>query len=271
MLALRHSAPDAMESVEIRVQNFKVWLKEVMEVQERDSSHGMAHFERVRRRAIEIAGKTGPLSTEESLILQLAALCHDVLDHKYMAKIAKMQEGGSGDMTSKEDLKTTMKEALKSLSRLSPRQVEDVCLISDNISLSKELAGLLEEDILMERRLTHLRDYVSDADKLDALGVGGLKRLAQYQARILQDSGSSLHHLSSSFLREMAQKHLLHRINYLRTQDAIVEGGRLLRETTCIMASDAALERIIDWALIHEMKAKATASRRGGVAGQTEE
>jgi HD superfamily phosphodiesterase len=253
-----------MESIDVKVQNFKQWLKDVMEVQKRDSSHGMEHFERVRVGALDIAVKTSPPNEEESLLLQLAALCHDVLDHKYMTKI---EDGrGEGSVAPKEELKTAMKEALRSLAGLSPRQVDDVCLVSDNVSLSKELEGLLEEDLLMERRLSHLRDYVSDADKLDALGMGGIRRLAQYQARLLQDSGASMHRLSSEFLRGIAQRHLLHRVNYLRTKAAAVEGGRLLRETTCIMASDAALERIIEWVLLEEMKSNASTSRTGTVA-----
>ena len=230
-----------MEGVAVRVQNFSQWLQKVMDAKKRDDSHGMAHFERVRKGALQIAVQTQPPNEEESLILQLAALCHDVLDHKYLVK-----EDNEGP-TSKDDLKASMEEALRSLSGLSSQQVVDVCLISDNISLSKELAGLLEEDALMERRLLHLRNYVSDADKLDALGIGGLKRLAQYQTHLIKNAGGSgTHHLSSEFLREVAQQHLLHRVQYLRTPLAISEGKRLLRETTCIMASDAALDNIIE-------------------------
>jgi HD superfamily phosphodiesterase len=248
-----------MDDVNVKVLNFKQWLKEVMEVQKRDPSHGMEHFERVRVSALEIAAKTNPPSEEESLVMQLAALCHDVLDHKYMSKI----EDRKGDVASEEELRAAMKEALQSLAGLTPQQVEDVCLVSDNVSLSKELAGILQEDRLMERRLSHLRDYVSDADKLDALGMGGLKRLAQYQARLLQDSEASAHRLSSAFLRGIAQRHLLHRVDYLRTEAAAFEGRRLLRETSCIMASDAALEQIIECVLLEEMKSNASMKAAG--------
>ena len=253
------SLSSAMEDVNVKVLNFKLWLKDVMEVHKRDPSHGMEHFERVRVSALEIAAKTNPPSEEESLVLQLAALCHDVLDHKYMRKT----DDGKGNLPSEEDLKAAMKDALASVAGLTPRQVDDVCLVSDNVSLSKELAGLLQEDLLMERRLLHLRDYVSDADKLDALGMGGLKRLAQYQARLLQDSETSVHRLSSAFLRGIAQRHLLHRVDYLRTEAAAFEGRRLLRETSCIMASDAALERIIECVLLEEMKSNASMKAAG--------
>jgi HD superfamily phosphodiesterase len=238
-----------MTCVGTRVQNFKRWLTITMEAQKRDISHGMDHFERVRVGALEIADKTLPPDEEESLILQLAALCHDVLDHKYVRKTMDNR-----DVVSEEQLKRDMKDALSSLSGLSPKQVEDVCLVSENVSLSKELAGLLQEDLLMERRLSHLRDFVSDADKLDALGVGGLKRLAQYQAHLLKESGVPMHRLSGTFLRGVAERHLLHRVRYIRTEAAAKEGRRLLRETTCILDSDHALETIIEWALDEERK-----------------
>lgn len=227
-----------MAGVAVKVSKFSQWLRTVMEAQKRDESHGMAHFESVRKKALEIAEETCPPDEEESLILQLAALCHDVLDHKYLSNDRLT--------VAKDELKLSMEEALRTFSDLTPEQVADVCLISDNVSLSKELAGLLEEDALMQRRRLHLRDFISDADKLDALGIGGLQRLAQYQMHVLREDENGGKHLSSEFLRTVAQEHLLHRVYYLRTETAIQEGHRLLRETTCVMASDAALKMIID-------------------------
>jgi len=227
-----------MVAVALQVSKFSQWLRTVMEAQRRDESHGMTHFESVRRKALEIAEKTSFIDDEERLILQLAALCHDVLDHKY-----------SGE----DDLKFSMEEALRITTNLTPEQVVDVCLISDNVSLSKELAGLMEEDALIQRRLLHLRDFVSDADKLEALGIGGLQRLAQYQMHVLRKDDRGGKQLSSEFLRTAAQEHLLHRVHYLRTETAVREGHRLLREMTCVMASDAALNLIIDQVIMKGM------------------
>jgi len=237
------SSSVVMTSVAMRVHKFEHWLKGVMEAQKRDDSHGMAHFERVRVGALEIASKTSPPDDDESLILQLSALCHDVLDHKYVASES------CGDISSKPELKAAMEEALRSLSGLTAQQVDDVCLVSDNVSLSKELLGCLDDEALMARRLSHIRDFVSDADKLDALGMGGIKRLVQYQAHLQNKNGSTVH-LSSEFIRGVAQRHILHRVGYLRTEVAVLEGKRLLKETACIMASDAALQMIIDKVLI---------------------
>jgi hypothetical protein len=106
----------------------------------------------VRLTALELANLSSSdgdaLSEEESLVLQLAALSHDVLDHKYLKK---------DDDKAKADLEQEMRLALANSSGLTPKQVDDVCLISDNISLSKELSGLLEEGLLLERSLLRLR------------------------------------------------------------------------------------------------------------------
>ena len=222
-----------------RVERFKPWVEGIMLRTNRDASHGMDHFERVRRGALELADRTSisdPLNDEESLVLQLSALCHDVLDHKYLKK---------DDIDAKDGLEQEMRRALVDYSGLTPMQVDDVCLISDNVSLSKELAGLLEEERLMERRLLHLRNYVSDADKLDALGVCGIKRLAEYQMHRLLEEGLPLEKLSTEYVKDMAQTHLLHRVQYLRTPQAVMRGQGLLTETRVIIQSEAALRHII--------------------------
>jgi HD superfamily phosphodiesterase len=217
-----------------RVRRYSAWLASTMAG--RDASHGMEHFERVRVAALELAAKTRPLAEQDRLILELAALSHDVLDHKY--------DGGNHL-----SLRTSMEDALGSLAGLSAEQVRVVCLIADNVSLSKEISGGMEHAKLLESGCAEIRDLVSDADKLDALGLGGLKRLAQYQTHALLKSGQGTSTLTSDFLRKVATDHLLHRADYLKTEAARAEGERLLRETRALMNSDAALERIIEGAV----------------------
>ena len=234
--------------VALRVSAFKAWLRKLMDAQGRDDSHGMRHFEEVRKVALQLAEEAGSTPAPcESLILQLAALCHDVLDHKYMGAAETMEE-----------VRRDMKAALRDLSGLDPVQVDDVCLIAENISLSLELSGKLQTEALQSRGLEWLRNLVSDADKLDALGAQGLRRLVQFQAHSLASRGLFPGLLSPGFVREMAKNHLLHRANYLRTSAAIFAGDRLVRETSCIIASDAALQRIIDNVLLADMTRKAT-------------
>jgi len=212
------------------VARYSAWVASVTD--RRDESHGIEHFERVRVSAVELAEETLPLSSDARLLLELAALSHDVLDHKYVGEDA-------------EALRAAMEEALTTLAGINKDQVRAVCLVAENISLSKELRGELDVRGLQQCECLTIRDLVSDADKLDALGLRGLKRLAQYQAHALRHGGMGTRVLTQSFLRRVASDHLLHRVNYLKTPAARARGQALLRETIAIMNSDAALQTII--------------------------
>ena len=218
-----------MTDVESKVCKFSRWLTQEMTNQGRDDSHGMIHFERVREMSLELAAVTKSLTEGESLVLQLAALCHDVVDHKYFAEESDMSVA-----------KASMERALRERAGLTDDELCRVTLIADNISLSKELAGSLEEEALRSRACLDLRDFVSDADKLDALGIRGLERLAQYHLHVLRGEK-----LSCEYLRQMATDHILHRVKYLRTREAVRIGDRLIHETIIILASDVALNDII--------------------------
>ena len=216
------------------LQRYSAWLAALVQGQGRDESHGMAHFERVRAKAVELAGSIGEaLSGGDALVLEFAALSHDVLDHKYCA-------------ADPPGLRSCMEAALQDLGGLTAEQVRAVCLVADNVSLSKELRGETELRALADLGCLELRNLVSDADKLDALGRQGLERLAQYQVHLLRLGGRDATGFTKRLLREVASAHLLHRAEHLKTEAARAEGARLLAETTQLMASDAALDDIID-------------------------
>lgn len=212
-----------------KVQSFASWLEGVMEATGRDRSHGMEHFERVRQLSLRIAEEELRLTHDESLVLQLSALCHDVLDHKYVTSQQSYRE-----------LKTELLEALRSVACLQDHQVEDVLLISENISLSKEKRQELQLKQLTERGLLPFRDVVSDADKVDALGRQGIVRLAQYQLAL---NGVSC--LTPAYLRDLANKHLLERFFYLRTEAGMRLAIPAYKELEAIVASDALLLEVI--------------------------
>ena len=211
------------------VQSFSSWLHGVMEATGRDRSHGMEHFERVRQLSLRIAEEELDLTHDESLVLQLSALCHDVLDHKYVTSQKLYGER-----------KTELLEALKNVACLQDHQVEDVLLISENISLSKEKRQELQLHQLTERGLLSFRDVVSDADKMDALGRQGIVRLAQYQLAL---NGVSC--LTPAYLRDLANKHLLERFFYLRTEAGVRLAMPAYMELEAIVASDRLLIEVI--------------------------
>ena len=60
---------------------------------------------------------------------------------------------------------------------LSDIEVRTVITICENISYSKEKKGLLE---CLDYPISFLRNIVSDADKLDAIGYDGIERCRMY-------------------------------------------------------------------------------------------
>ena len=65
------------------VQVFKAWLAAA--TCDRDLSHAMQHFERVETLAVCLARAEPDFPAADLPVLRLAALAHDVLDHKYVS------------------------------------------------------------------------------------------------------------------------------------------------------------------------------------------
>lgn len=222
-----------------QIASFSAWLGGYMEDLGRDASHGMEHFERVRQVAVALYEESKPggsVDPEELLILELAALCHDVLDHKYIVSPKELQAA-----------RAYLTGALDDVAQLTPRQRDRVLLVADNISLSKEKERKLQTEELRQEGLMLVRDCVSDADKLDALGYLGLRRLAQYQ--ICRNGSRSL---TPEYIRDVALKHLLPRVLYLRTEAGVKRGKPALEELEAALSDDASLWAVIREALVLE-------------------
>jgi len=187
------------------VSTFAAWVAEA--TQHRDASHGMEHFRRVAKLAVRLAEREPRFERAEEnwLLLQCSALAHDVVDHKYVpaAEAPLLRERMVRCMTD---------------CGLDPRAARRVELVADNISLSRELKGELALADLEREGCLIVRHLVSDADKLDALGEQGLRRLLQYNVeryRALPDDAAV-----GAQLRADAERHLYHRADYLHTAAA---------------------------------------------------
>jgi len=132
-----------------------------------DASHDSAHVLRVRNMAIEIAKAEGVLDLE---LVEMAALLHDVNDHKYITK----------DHHSKQN--NDKINAILAKYNIATSKVEAMNAIIDSMSFSKEIKLKHSEN---EQEYT---DYLSlfesrpemgcvqDADRLDAIGSIGIAR-----------------------------------------------------------------------------------------------
>ena len=130
-----------------------------------DNSHGYDHHIKVFQNCIEILEDiihTIPSQNNKDFLLKLitfSSLLHDTIDHKYQNN-------------NREILEKFLSEKLNS------EEFNYVFWIIDNISYSKEVKNGYPVHI---NELVQLaRNIVSDADKLEAIGIIGIERCKEY-------------------------------------------------------------------------------------------
>lgn len=131
---------------------------------EYDASHDLNHHLSVFYRSIDIYLRSNPenysLSANKMLLILIvyASLLHDTIDHKYPNNL--------------EEKKETLERFLKT--SLDSCEMEYVSWIINNLSYSKEKKN--GYPIHLNPIVQLARNIVSDADKLEAIGLVGLTR-----------------------------------------------------------------------------------------------
>lgn len=184
--------------------NFK-YLNKVQEFLEKetkeyDESHNADHARAVLQNAL-IIYKTIDLSDLEESdfstrhIVAVSALLHDVCDHKYeyAAEKYKRMINFIGEMASE-------------------KEKEVIIDIIENISFSTEANGKMKN----MGKYQILRDIVSDADKLEAIGKIGIRRSRVYAENKWKD-------LNGEEIEKLVRQHcfdklLLLKDSYIRTK-----------------------------------------------------
>lgn len=138
-----------MRDKEEIVRTVEEFVKEA--VKQHDTGHGWSHIERVVRLALHIQQCE---DSGDRFIIELAALLHDIGDHKFAAhdgpaEIRKLLGGLSVD----KDI------------------IDEIVSINENISFSKGQSSILKS---IEMQI------VQDADRLDAMGAVGIARAFNY-------------------------------------------------------------------------------------------
>ena len=138
-----------------------------------DKSHGYSHVFDVYNISMMITKKIKKEITErELIIIKMSALFHDAWDNKYIKdknEIIKI----------KEELRNDLKKI-----NLNDKDIDDIYIIIDNISFTKEYNLIMNNKKLELFDLTLLRDIVSDADKITSLGKEGIKRIIIYELSV---------------------------------------------------------------------------------------
>jgi len=133
-----------------------------------DSSHDPFHALRVRDLALSLAAQEG-LQPPSLLIVELAALLHDIDDHKYAA--------------SADNLDNRVHRFLKEQG-VGSEMAEVIMGIISSIGFKEELGGN------QNRQLSPEFAVVQDADRLDAIGAIGIARAFTFggsRSRVMHD------------------------------------------------------------------------------------
>ncbi|KAJ3210109.1 hypothetical protein HDU83_001716 [Entophlyctis luteolus] len=130
-----------------------------------DASHDFAHIERVRYLALRIAGKTEGVN---AVVVELAALLHDVKDYKYT----------NDDVLSP--------SAFLSSVDCDRDTASQVLFVVDNLGFKKTAFLSPDERVQYLASLTLELKCVQDADYLDAIGAIGIARCFTFGGRNLR-------------------------------------------------------------------------------------
>jgi len=136
----------------------------------RDVSHGVHHVLKVKDNAMLISRELNINDSNILIKIETVALFHDLWDHKYVNPFSMEYKR----------IKYKFKHELKK--RLfSVQDIKDIEIIINNISLSREMKLRSTDKLLSLKHLQLMRDIVSDADKLEMLGISGIERIIEFQ------------------------------------------------------------------------------------------
>jgi len=214
----------------------------------RDSSHGMEHIRRVFFWLEELIKDME--DENDKNIVRIAALFHDAYDHKYALKYApknpqKWIDNKKRQINISIDAYTTNKEQ-----KLIHR-------IIDNVSFTKEKKkrGLNQEKTIRlmnchnnqkkNNKEENLRNIVSDADKLDAIGKKAIDRMYYYQEADITHKKysdewfkSHIDHIQTHCKEKL---YILMEHNYIQTDKGREIGKEHLQELKDIVDNDTKL------------------------------
>lgn len=134
---------------------------------DRPDSHGHAHMQAVAQSAKEIAAEImPPLSNRQYIWMLAVAWLHDVRDHKYEILLTD------------EDMMSFLL-CVQAVRDKKEARIALQCIDAISFSAEKRRGMRYYESILPAEWIA-VRDIVSDADKLKAIGLHGVTRCVEY-------------------------------------------------------------------------------------------
>ena len=133
--------------------------------------HDAEHTFRVHRNAISIARESG---IEDTLTIELAALLHDVDDHKLFDTVGNANA-----------------RAFLASESVPQSTIDEICDIIEHVSFSKNRG---------RQQLSIQAQIVQDADRLDAIGAIGIARTFAYGGEHGRPLSASVEHFHEKLL-----------------------------------------------------------------------
>ncbi|RNF04981.1 HD superfamily hydrolase [Trypanosoma rangeli] len=192
----------------------------------RDATHGLAHMERVTENALLILHMEHGQATRSPLTLSrviLIAMLHDVADHKYDVAntlLQKAREFLVAEIAAITDVEVNSEEALN-----------HALTAMEAVSFSKEKKyGMRWFEAKLSPDWVFVRDVVSDADKLEAIGEEGLRRCLMYTRHTLMTREG--HQVWDAALQqrclEAVKQHFVEKLSLLSTKFIVTPAGKFL-------------------------------------------
>lgn len=170
----------------------------------RDDTHGFKHMKKVAENAIKIYEEEYTSQSDASLYrkdILIVAYLHDVCDHKY-----------DRDGTLKNKVKQFLKDELDLTSGLCEWYLD----IIDRISYSREVKfGSSKWESELTSYGVEIRNIVSDADKLEAIGKVGIDRCREFILEKYPDLSKD--EVNKKILEHAEEKLLLIKDKFIRT------------------------------------------------------
>ncbi|KEG13979.1 HD superfamily hydrolase [Trypanosoma grayi] len=192
---------------------------------DRDASHGLSHMEKVTENAVLLLHmQHGPL-TDLPLAMSrviVVAMLHDVADHKYDAAGTLVQR--VWDFVAAEAV--AVAAAAENVCDASRHAVTAM----EAVSYSKEKSrGRRWFETELPTDWVLVRDIVSDADKLEAIGDEGMRRCLLYTSqRLLAKNGQVWDAVLQQRCLEEVREHFEEKLSLLATEFIVSTAGKFL-------------------------------------------
>jgi len=197
-------------------------------VSHRAPSHSDAHMRKVFNTATKLYIETygeEEISHPRYLLMSVVAWLHDVPDHKFLHEDPTLLIKVSDFLnlftnTHQEYVKDSSYEELFKTSKLMS--------IIERISFSKEKKnGDSDWCIVLGTEGIEIRNLVSDADKLEAIGIEGLERCAAFAEEVAERDNISA---DRKYILKHVIEHYHDKLKLLGTQYCRTEAGKKLAE-----------------------------------------